>query len=64
MIYIYVLPMVIEYTVGDDELPQPVKFIYPLNIKRWIFHLTLRLLYPVKFTYPVKYSIRKPEYLL
>ena len=48
--------MVIQYTVGDVELPYPIKFPYPNNAQEIPCYLILGL------TYPVKALIRKFDF--
>ena len=52
--------------MGGVELPYPVKFPYPVNVKEIPYDLILGLYYSVKFiklTYPVKDLVGKSAYL-
>ena len=66
---IFLLPMVIQYTLCLVELlypaifPYPIIFPYPVNVQEFLHDLILSLTYPVKFTLPVifPYSIEFPH---
>ena len=55
--------MVIQYTVCDIDLPQSIKFPYLVNVQVLPHNLILENIFPVKFPYPVKASIRKSIYI-
>ena len=66
--------MVLQYTVCDVELPNPVKFTNTGFLQGFLDNLIPGLLYPIKLQYilenllilffnPVKSSIRKSVYL-
>ena len=50
--------MVIQYTVCNVELRYSITFTYTVTAQELLNDLIQGLPYPVKFPYPVKYSMR------
>ena len=51
--FLFLIPIFIQYNVGDVDITPTLKFSYPVNVQFFLSDLMLGLPYPFEFPYVV-----------